>query len=69
MPYKMPNIMIHHAEVNDQVGRISLDGIVDGKPVAVVFLQDEVPKSVKTDTQMHEYMVRRLKEAATPQGA
>lgn len=64
MAYKLPSTLISHVESNEQIGRIAVDGKVDGKGVSLVFMSDEVPKSVKTDTQMHEYIVKRLKEVA-----
>ena len=66
MTLKLPRAILTSVEVNEAIGRISISGTVEGRPVSVVFMESEVPKSVKSEQQMQEYMVRRLKEAITP---
>ena len=58
-----PPIIVHHIEVAEGIGRISIDGEVGGKLAACVFMIEEIPKSVKTDEQLYTFYQRKLKES------
>lgn len=60
---RQPPVVIHNVAVNEQIGRISVDGVVDGRPAAVVFMQTEIPASARTDEDLWGYAQRRLREA------
>ena len=64
MAYKLPSTLISHVESNEQIGRIAVDGKVEGKPTSVVIEPGEVPASIKTDDQMYRFLLKRLTEAS-----
>ena len=66
MSFKLPSVFIHHVEVNEQIGRISVDGSVDGKPATVVIEPGEVPANIKTDDQMLKFLLKRLALVKSP---
>lgn len=57
-------VQVHNIVVVEKIGRISIDGVANGRPVAVVFMESEVPASVKTPAQMTNYMKKRLQQKA-----
>ena len=62
--FKAPSVVVQHVEVADKIGRVSVDGEVDGKFVATTFMAAEIPKRVKTNAAYYEYLRERLQEAA-----
>jgi len=54
-------VTIEHIVVVEKIGRISIDGEVNGKKAAVVFMSSEVPAKVQTEDQMNQYMQDRLR--------
>ncbi len=62
--FKAPSVVVQHLETSDKIGRVSIDGEVNGKFVATTFMATEIPKRVKTDAAYYEYLRKRLQEAA-----
>ncbi|KKN50488.1 hypothetical protein LCGC14_0632130 [marine sediment metagenome] len=62
--FKVPGVVVQHVEVAEKIGRISVDGEVDGRFVATTFMVKDLPKRVKTDWNYYEYLRQRLQEAA-----
>lgn len=57
-------VQVHNVAVNEELGRISIDGMVNGKLAAVVFQAEEIPRRVKTVEQYSRFLERKLAEAA-----
>ena len=64
MKIALPETSILHIAANENIGRIAVDGMHQGKPVAVVIEPGEVPRSVKTQQQLQAYLLDRIKQAA-----
>ncbi len=62
--FKAPSVVVQHVEAAEKIGRVSVDGEVDGKFVATTFMATEIPKRVKTAAAYYEYLRERLQEAA-----
>jgi hypothetical protein len=73
MAFKIPSappVMIQHIEVNEKVGRISIDGEVNGKLAAVVILESEVPSRAKrSEGTFWKYLEERLRQSAEASAA
>lgn len=60
-------IAIEHVEYNEKIGRVSIDGQVDGKYVAVVFMESDIPNSCNSIQKQREFIKGLMKAQAGEQ--
>ena len=61
-------VQVHNIAVNKELGRISIDGIVNGRYTARVIESSDIPKSIKTQDQYSRYLEKQLSESIEDQG-
>ena len=49
-------VTIEHIECNEKIGKISVDGQVNGRYVAVVFRESDIPKGCNSEAEQREYI-------------
>jgi len=53
-------VQVQNIAVNKELGRISIDGIVNGRFAAVVIQADDIPASIKTQEQYSRFLEKQL---------
>ena len=62
--FELPQTTIKHIAVNENIGRIAVDGEHKGKQVSIVIEPGEVPKKIKTSADMQAFLLKKLEEKA-----